>query len=164
MDWNVVAERTKLFALIWGTMSFGAISPAFVGIHGGYPADVHAPPDVAEAVIGVLLVSLMSCCGGVLPALLYAFLLGFYERDQTEQNKSLLVPLLICVIYELPIFVWLATGPGADYGPDGGFNGGFRIGVTGYVAALSPDISLLGGRWRNGAATQNHPDLFTRLH
>lgn len=137
MNWNVVAERTKLFAFIWGTLFFGAVLPAFLGIHGGYHADNSMPHDAVGAVISVLFTEIASCCFGVLPALLYALLLGFYERDKVERKrKSLLVPLLICAVYELPVFAWFATGPGAAYGPDGWLSGGCRIGITGYIAAL----------------------------
>ena len=137
MNWNVVAGRTKLFAFIWGALVFGAVSPSFFGLHGGYTADHPVPHDAVEAVLSVCLTGIILCCFGALPALLYAFLLGFYQRDKTErQNKSFLVPMLICAVYELPLFAWLATGPGAAYGPDGWLNGGYRIGAAGYVAAL----------------------------
>ena len=129
MNWNIVAERTKLFAFVWGTLFCGAVLPAVFGMHGGYR-------NAEEAVLTVIVVEMMSCCFGVLPALLYAVLLGFYERDKAEQNKSLLVPLLICAVYEMPIFAWLARESGAAYSPDGWFNGGFRIGTAGYIAAL----------------------------
>ena len=130
MNWNIVAGRTSLFAFVWGTMFCGAVLPAVLGVHGGYL-------NAVEAIFRVIVVEIMSCCFGVLPALLYCSLLGFYERDKAERtSRFLVVSFLICAVYELPIFAWIATGPGTEYGPDGWVSGGLRIGAAGYIAAL----------------------------
>ncbi len=125
MNWNVVAERARLFACIWAALFFGAVVfPSFLGFHCGYPADAPA--------------------GQIPTALLYAFLLGFYERDKAGQSKSLVVPFLVCAAYELPVLAWIAAvawQPGGKLGKRS--KSSPSIYITGAIVALWMISALL---------------------
>lgn len=137
MKLDIFIERINLFGFTWGTILNAAFALSGTAqYHFGYPypSGDYAP---TRLVPNLLLCELVFVCFGVALAVPFALAFGLIESEDSPECKSTpLDAVRLCALGCLPLLLWFVLWPGSEYGPDGWFSGGLRLGLVGYVAAL----------------------------